>query len=518
MGNSQPRTVRQVGTDAPLTLQTDGKWCPMAHANRTDDSFQELPPLRAVTHFQKIIDPRVSQRGFIHLGSFTGRNMAVCTYSSPRHPALVAYEYRNGAVLWTSPLEDLPGFPRRIPAGIIIAAMSTDRGAPRTYVFAANPAEFVAYTAEGRRIWKRRNNEVVTGAAHGIGLPISLSFTDRGEIVAATTGGWVVKLSPSDGHTVDAYKMNASVSLGNRLYRGTFFTCKSPIVIGNVLYLLAEFRAHPSTPLRHLLSPVHILRIELSQPGLRGKEHEIRRLSQPVTPQDICPDRVAVGLNRGRGSPPAWIAPDGRVLIFAHAHILRDGRMFPTIAGVEDDRGILTVRWTSVLDAVRGESVHSAPALHGPSGSLFVTTPRNIFLFGNVDSLSGEVPSPQSLAPESIVAFAAKPAIGRVAVGSPFALTFDREREEIVAYTNFCALPRGGVRKYGFLGAFAVPARRNRSPYPLWNRPLAITADGRPGPGPGTVGQAALFRHRNGRGDATGLIVNTVFTGTYLLK
>jgi hypothetical protein len=518
MASSEPRTVRQARTDAQVTLQTDGKWCPMAHCNRTDDSFQDLPPLRAVTHFQKITDPRISQRGFIHLGSFTGQKMAVCTYSSPRHPALVAYEYQSGSIVWTSPLEDLPGFPRRIPAGILITAMRVGASAPRTRVFAANPAEFVAYTSEGLPVWKRRSNEVVADAPHGIGLPISLSFTDRGEIVAATTGGWIIKLSPYDGQTIDAYKMTANLSVGNRLYRGTFFTCKSPIVIGNVLYLLAEFRAHPSTPLRQLLSPVHILRIELSQPGLRGKEHKIKPLSQVATPQDLGPDRVVVGLNRGRGSPPAWVAPDGRVLIFAHAHTLRDGRMLPTIAGVEDCAGKLTLRWISALDALPGESVHSAPALHGPSGSLFVTTPRSIFLFRNIDSLSGIVPSPQPLACEDMVAFAARPAIRRVAVGSPFALTFDREREEIVAYTNFCALPRGGLRKHGFLGAFAVPVRRNGSPYPLWNSPLAVTRDGCPGLGPGTVGQAALFRYMNSRGEATGLIVNTVFTGTYVLK
>jgi hypothetical protein len=500
------------------SLQTDGNWCPMAHANRNDDSFQVLPPLREVNHFQKITDPRVSAKGFVHLGPFTGRNMAVCTYSSPRRPALVSYEYQNGSVLWTSPMEDLPGFPRRYPAGILMANMSLDGKPPQSCVFAANRAEFVAYTGEGRRLWKRRHYEVVPEAPQEIGIPISISFTDSGELVAATTNGWVVKLAPRDGRTIDAYKMTASVSLGGKLYRGHFFTLKSPVVIGDVLYLLAEFRAHPSTPLRRVLSPVHIVRIQLTQPGVSGREHKIKPLAQPATAHDFCPDRVLIGTSHGRGSPSAWVARDGRVLIFGDAHTLSNGRMFPTIASVEDKDGLLERRWLSILNVMRGDSIHAAPALHGPSGTLFVSTPRNIFLFRNVASLSGKVPTPQPLVSADLVKFAASPSVARVGTGSPFALTFDPETDEIVAYTNFCAIPHAGIRKYGFLGAFAVAASGPARPRPLWNRPLAVTPDGRPAPGPGTYGQPALFRYKNGCGEATGLIVNTVFTGTYILK
>jgi len=443
--------------------------------------------------------------------------MALCAYSSPRRPALIAYDYQDGSVLWTSPMEDLQGFPGRIPGGIVMASMKVAGKPPKNYVFAVNPAEFVAYDAEGKRLWKRANNQVVIEAPQGIGLPVSLSFNDSKELVCATTGGWVVKLSPIDGHTIDAYYMSTSVDVEGQLHRGAFFTWKSPIVIGDVMYVLAEFAPDVYGSLPHLISPVHIIRIELVQRGAAGRSQKIKPLSQPTRVGDRCSDRVLIGLNRGRGSPPACVAPDGRVLIFAPAHALRDGRLFPTVAGVEDEGGMLTRRWLSVLEVPRGDSVHSAPALHGRSGSLFVTTSRNIFLFRDVRSLEGSVPSPQPIASEKMVSFATSPRVARVAVGSPFAVTFDGDRDDIVAYTNFRAVSNAG-QSYSFLGAFSVPASGPVRPRPLWNRPLAITLAGSPAPGPGTVGQVALFRYDGEAGRSTGLIVNTVFTGTYIMK
>lgn len=502
----------------PDSLHTDGSWCPMAHCNRTDDSFQQILPLRSAQHFRRIDDRVASSVGFIHLGSYTGRNMAVCTYSSPNFPALAAFDYQDGSVLWTSPMEDLQGLPLRVPTGILMASMSIQGEAPRNYVFAANHAEFVAYRADGCRLWKRRNDEVVVSKPpQSIGLPISLSFNDSRELVAATTNGWVVKLSPLDGRTIDAYKMETTVSLEGRFYRGTFFTCKSPIVVGDTLYLLAEFRADVSNPLPRLFSPVHVIRISLTQTGIPGKAHKIRPLAELGSGTKSASDRVYVGLNRGRGSPPAWVTPDGRILIFAHAHSLKNGRLRPTIAGVEDDRGVLKQRWLSELDVSRGDTVYSAPALHGPSGNLFVTTLGGIFLYREVDHLVGDVPSPRPVASTEMISMASCHGVTNVRVGSPFALTFDEESKEIVAYTNFRTISRSG-RSHGLLGAFAIPAFGRGKPRPLWHRPLGIDRGGRTVPGLGTLGQPALFRYRSDKGNATGLIVNTACTGTYMIK
>jgi hypothetical protein len=517
MQTAERSEPRPLSLARPDSLQTDGCWCPMAHCNRTDDSFQQLPPLRSVKHFQRIRHPVASSKGFIHLGSFTGRSMAVCTYSSPDLPALAAFDYQSGSVLWTSPMEDLQGWPLRIPGGIVMASMGIGGKPASSYVFAANRNEFVAYDAHGGRLWKRRSDEIVPGMPRSIGLPISLSFNDSREVIAATNGGWIVKLSPLDGHTIDTYKMETTVCLDGRLYRGTFFTCKSPIVVGDILYLLAEFKPDDSNPLPWLFSPVHIIRIALTQPTTPGQAHKIKPLAEVRSGKESTPDRIFVGLNRGRGSPPAWVTTDGKVRIFAHAHSFKNGRLYPTIAAVEDDRGVLKQRWLSMLIVSRGDSVHSAPALHGPSGNLFVTTLKSIFLYRDVDQLVGDVPSPQPLESSDMISLAARPGVARVGVGSPFALTYDEESREIVAYTNFRAISTGG-RSYGVLGAFSIPAFGRGKPRPLWHRPLAVTPRGRVAPGLGTLGQPALFRYQGDKGMATGLIVNTVFTGTYIIK
>jgi hypothetical protein len=68
------------------------------------------------------------------------------------------------------------------------------------------------------------------------------------------------------------------------------------------------------------------------------------------------------------------------------------------------------------------------------------------------------------------------------------------------------------------MGAFAVPLDRRETTRPLWQQPLGVTRDGVPIPGFGTFGQPALFRYGYGGDEATGVIVNTVATGTYIFK
>jgi hypothetical protein len=490
----------------------------MAHANRNDDSFQDLPPLRRVGTFQQITDPVVSPGALNLLGSYTGETMAICAYASPIHPALVAYDYQDGSVRWTSPSGDLPGFRRRLLPGILMAKMGFNGNPVQSFVFACNWAEFVAYTSNGRRMWKRATAEITQAALDGIGIPRSLRYNDAKELVTATSKGWIVKLNPRDGSTIGAYKMDTNIVVRGRVYQGTFISIKSPVVIGNVLYLVVRFEADPSTPLPPMLSPVHIVRIQLNQAGVPGVETVITPLTRPATSSDPTPDRILLGVNRSGASASAWVAPDGNVLIFAHTYSVVNGRLEPTIVAVEDDQGVLSIRWRCVLNLTSHDDIHSAPALHPASRTLLVTTRNSIYVFRNVDALTGNVPSPLPLGGEALVSGQVRNRAGTVGVGSPFALTLDAEANEIVAYTNFRVAPRLGYRSYGFLGAFALPARGRGTPHPLWCCPLAVTAAGAPAPGPGTFGQPALFRYRGEDGEATGLIVNTVCTGTYLIK
>jgi hypothetical protein len=500
-------------------LELDGFGCPMAHCNRNDDSLHDLPPLRSVETSQKIVDGLVSPRAFVHLGAFTGERAAVCTYDSPMHPALVAYDYKTGSILWTSPPEDLPGLFQRWPSGILLARVGVDDGPPQHRVFAANPVEFVAYTGDGRRLWKSPTNEVTCDAPAGVGLPTSLSFTDAGELVCVTTKGCVEKLDPVDGHVIASYRMDATVWVDGREYRGIFVTTKSPVVIGNVLYLIADFKPNMSYPLLHpFFCPVHLLRIELSQPGVPGSEREIKPLARLCGPTDAAPDRVQIGVYKGTGSPPALVRAGKAPLFCAHAHTLTSAGLKPTISGVEDRQGVLSVRWQSVLQVQPGDDVHAAPALHADSGTLLVTTLQHVYVFRDVTSLTGQVPCPAPANPDEMVACAAEPRTASVKVGSPFGLAFDADHNEIVAYTNFRVTVEPTFLSYGFLGAFAVPVGPRGKMRPLWQQPLGVTRDGTPIPGFGTFGQPALFRYDCAGDQATGIIVNTVATGTYIFR
>lgn len=500
-------------------LELDGFGCPMAHCNRNDDSLHDLPPLRSVETSQKIVDPVVSPRAFVHLGAFTGERAAVCTYDSPLHPALVAYDYKTGSVLWTSPSEDLPGLFQRWPSGILLAKVGVGDGPPQHCVFAANPVEFVAYTGDGRRLWKRATSEVTSEAPAGVGMPTSLSFTDARELVCVTTKGWVVKLDPLDGRVISSYRMDATVFVDGRAHRGVFVTTKSPAVIGNVLYVLADFKPNVSYPPLHpFFCPVHLLRIELSQPGVPGSECEIKPLVRPCSPTDAAPDRVRLGVHKGTGSPPALVRAGNPALFFAHAHTLTAAGLQPTISAVEDRHGVLSVRWQSVLQVQPGDDVHAAPALHADSGTLLVTTLQNVYLFRDVTGLTGQVPCPPAACPDDLVPCAADPRISSVKVGSPFGLAFDADRNEVVAYTNFRVSVAPTFLSFGFLGAFAVPVGPRGRTRPLWQQPLGVTRDGTAIPGFGTFGQPALFRYDCGGDQATGIIVNTVATGTYIFR
>lgn len=498
------------------SLEVDGRWCPMAHCNQTDDSFHDLPPLREARTSQRIADPVVSPYAWDNLGAYTGEEMAVCAYESPRHPALVGYDHQDGSIKWTSPPADLPGDARRRPNGIAMAKMGIGGKPARSYVFASNPAEFVAYAADGTRLWKRRTTEIAGHAPRWIGAPSSLRLTDAKELVAATTEGWVVKLNPADGSTIDAYRMETDVAVGGRLYRGILACIKSPAVIGDVLYCVVQFRPHPSNPLAPRFCPVHLVRVELSQPGRAGLESAIRPLGRPESPRETCPDRVAIGVYRGGGSPPAWRAPDGKVLVFGHASAPVRGQLRPAVTAVEDDRGVLGIRWRSLLDVTPWDDVYAAPALHGDSRTLLVPTLNGIHVFRRVDSLSGDIPSVRPLSGELVQVGTRAPTTVRV--GSPFALTFDPDADEIVAYTNFRVSSGFGVSSYGFLGAFALPPVGRSAPRPLWCRPLAVTPAGAPAPGVGTAGQPALFRYDREGEEATAVIVNTVSTGTYIIR
>jgi hypothetical protein len=111
------------------------------------------------------------------------------------------------------------------------------------------------------------------------------------------------------------------------------------------------------------------------------------------------------------------------------------------------------------------------------------------------------------------------PAGARATVTSPGALTYDDRRDEIVMCNGFRVFLPGRSAPYALLAGYAMGGRAPAPTRPLWQHPLAATPAGVPLPGPGTFGQPALFAFGAPDGaQRTGVIINTVRTGTYILK
>ena len=490
----------------------------MAHGNGFDNSFHDLPPIRRVRHLQSVPQP---QFGWIGLGAFTGEAFAVGVFHGPSEPALAAFDYRDGSILWTSPLGDLPVVRQgRQVSGILMAKLGAGDGSPlQRRVFAGNQHEFVAYDENGTRVWKRRVAELLPEAGAGFGTPRSFSITADKALVVATSGGWIVKLCPVDGGLLDAYHMRTQVAVNGRLYRGFFYTGLSSVTIGNVLYLVVNFR--PDDKLPDGASPVFLVRIDLLRPGSRSPESHIGALAEPGTPHDLPPDRIeiaAAGQLRFAGSPVGMIGTGGHPIIIAATPMVLAGQTLAAIVAVEDRNGVLAQRWHCALTSVPGEVVVAAPALYAAGGLYVVPTHSGIHLFERVDEMSGAIQPARFIRADALLTPEIRARAAVATVTSPISIAIDRQANEFVAYANVNVRQSAGGAPYGFLTAVAAPLAPQGAHRALWSEALVRGAAGQPMAAPGTYGQPALFRYPDRSGMATGIILNTYANGTVILR
>jgi hypothetical protein len=487
----------------------------MAHCDRCDSSFHALPPLRTVRRADEIRDAAVARSAKNNLGAYTGDAFAVAAYESPHRPAIAAFDRQDGSLLWTSPLGDLPAVgARRWVSGLLLARVCSSEDAGRRCVFAANPAEFVAYAADGTRLWRRALAGAALPAGEHLGAPRCVRFDDAGNLVSATTHGWILKLDPRDGTIIDAYLMQTLAEAGGRLRPGRLVTFKASVIIGDTLYLLTRFAPDHLALLGPRYDPVYLVRVALRR---RAGGATTRPLTEPQELGEPLPDRVRVGVSLFGGSPSAMRTSDGRVLLFTNAAAVVHGHVRPTIVCVEDVDGTLRLLWRCVLDAGPDDAIYGAPVLDPRRGTLVAKTRRSVYVLRKVDSLTGAVPSPVPIPASDLVPNRTRGPARAVRMGGAGAIARDDDVGDLVLYSNI-RVAAYGRRSYGFLGAIAFPERDHAPPRPLWCRPLALTRTGDAAPGPGTFGQPALFRYETDSGWATGLITNTVRTGTHIFR
>ena len=500
--------------------------CPMNHCTPLMGDFQRVTPPKGSISSTRILDPSLPYSAGVLLGCTTGEDLAVCGYNNADLPGLVAYDYRTAQPLWTSPLDDFPlfkglsEFPGRLVLGILAAKVSFDGRPEETRIFAANPSEIAAYDASGVRLWKRSIRAVSSlDRVSGVKAPLAINFSSDGELVMVTRGGWIVKLEPSNGQVIDAYRMDMNLTAGGQLYEGRLISRNAFSVVGNVLYFLAEYRSDWTPRLNITDSPAYMARVELSQPGVPGSEKKIKPLALPSVVGESTPELLPLGFYTGGGTPTATRLPDGRVLITGDADRQINGKLRAVLAVAEDNGGVLSERWYTPLATDELDTIAASPATHPESRTMIVSTVRNFYVFRGIDQLQGLVPLPAPLNKRDLITCgAAQEKRADIRVGSPVGLAFDASSNELVAYTNFKIKRSAFADIYGYLGAFTVPLDPAKKPRALWCMPLAIDPQGRPAPGRGTSGQSALFEYEDGGSRVSGLIVNTVNTGTFIFK
>jgi hypothetical protein len=492
-------------------VEADGIWCPMAHADRSVTSCQGGEPLTRVESVERVglgVAPAAAGH---HLGAFTGSAYSVCAYASPFGPALVAFDHDTGEVRWTSPPGDLWASPRRAVSALLLARVATSGGRTDRRVFAGNPFEFLAYDQNGMRQWGTRTADWSPGFS---GVPVSVNYTDDGELVTGTDEGWFAKLQPTSGTVSAAWCVPAVLGRGRRAVTGRIVSPKSIATQGNTVYFAGVFQ--PSRPwmLTPERCPTYLVRMSIprgSEPTwtplvLSDRSGRERRLvEQPRV------SALLIGRHRVGGSPSTFVAADGTRLVLANGEVYRGGRPLPVVVAIEDVDG-LRARWWCVLSDAGGARIHAAPAVHGRSQTLVVSTSKELRVFRGIGSLEGRVVPPD---PVAVELRAQHRRTAHMGVGSPQAVVEDPRSGRLIVYTNLRERAFGTGGERSSLIALAVsPGPEGERAEILWKVPFA-GPNGRAEPGPGTFGQAALFKQSDGR---RGLIVNTVAQGTFVLS
>ena len=438
--------------------------------------------------------------------------MAVCSYGDPAYPGLVAFDYGTGDVLWTSDLEDLGGARHRRIAGVLIAHLSTEAIEDKGVVVAANQLEAVAFDYSGSLLWR----SPTSGMALGVDRPgaiTSLSYRDDGYLIMTTSRGWVLLVAASDGSVVDACRMHGDPVIAGRRVQGTFVNFKSSVVIGDHLYLMTKFRPD-SVDLRSTSHDmIFLVRLAIR----RATTARCVGRRPQAAPRLESLDWIEVGVTRLRGgSPSAWQSPAGNV-IFVNSDQVVEGRLVPSITALLDDGQAFRKCWRALLPAPMGDAIRGAPAFHPATQTLVAPALSTVFILRNITTFADEPPKVERLTAARLLRIA--PTDARVTVTSPGALTYDQDRHQIVMCSGFRIRLSAKAAPYSFLASYAVPVDQPRSSEPLWRYPLAATPTGVPLPGPGTFGQPAMFGLPHGENaERTGIIVNTVRTGTHIIR
>lgn len=492
-------------------IEADGLGSPMPHANLLDNSLNLVPPLRRLERVTHLPRPAVCS---INFGAYTGENFALCVFESAEEPPLVAISLETDEVLWSLPLDVLPGTPvRRWMSGVLMAKLHFGDGSIARRIYVANRAEMICADHQGRIRWRRSSEQLVGRYGEALGLVRCVRYTPDCALVITTSHGQVLKVDPLTGETLELCLLESEATVAGQRVRGRYTVMQSPILAGRTIYVEAAFTPHDPALHDHPLRPVALLRLTLGPDG-------IRPLAEPDA-DGSAPDRIVVGLagdDRQGGSPSAILDAEGWPVAIVNAYQQRGvSALRWGLRCIRDRAGELEELWRAEVTGVADTNIAAAPAFD-PLTGIYLAPTRGAMLIVKDAAMRRGVIEPDAMIPaKSLLAPDVRQHCVDAELSSPLSLARDGDEGKFVCYAAMAVMTPYDERPYSFLTAFEVVPDALPEVRPIWSGSLALGADGEPAPAVRSFGQPALFRYGPAK-DRTGIVMGSCFDGIAVFR
>ncbi|KUJ80075.1 sulfotransferase family protein [Ruegeria profundi] len=513
------------GSWGPLVaIEPDGQGFPMAHGNLLDSSYVPLTPLREIRGIETKPDPKCGGGNF---GAYTATDYALAVFDSPHEVPLEAIDLETGKVIWQSDLGDFPaikdGLRGRFIGGALLAKLQFSNGRTRRCIFVGNRAEIRCIGLDGKTIWKRETADIVSelgSTARGHGTPRCLRYTTDNELLYGTRNGYLVKLDPLSGQTIDVVDLKTKVLHEGKVVEGRFDVRQSIVVHGDHAYLQAKFSPETEVASPQAL-PTALFRLKVSRTANGAVEH----LPDFVSEEDVPTYAVvgSVGDRRVGGSPCARVREDGKLVIFTNeypsnlrnSHGMRDAFQ---LSAIRDDGDALTHQWHCILREKGDAKVTAAPALDPVSDTLVVSNRIMMHLFANASYREGVIAPDLSLAPLDCLEPDMRKHATHAEFASPITIARDEGENGFVAYVGLAVRRPQMRREYAILSALQVQPGPLLSVTPLWSRSINVDDAGNALPAARSFAQPALFSGKGSGKRSKGILMGMRFDGLSVFR
>lgn len=514
-----------------VSIAPDGDGVPMAHCNLLDSSFSPLPPLTRIKDIQHFATPA---NGGANLGSYTGREIAISVYDKPDEPALVARRLADGETLWQTPLSSFPAVESlggaRGVSGLLLAELQFETGAPVPCVFAGNEREIQCLDPDGSVIWQRDASDIVgADAAIHHGSPRCLRPTPDGALFYATFTGWVVKLDPLTGTTIDVMSLDTGLRHRNFPHTGRFGVFQSLVMDGDYAFLEGMYRPEGETLADEDL-PTCLIRLRIA--GL--DDGRMQRI--PETLPDPLPPSFAqighVGTRAQGGSPVACHDAEGALVLVANGFgpgVRANTQPLGSydVAGFRNaPEGPSEIWRHRILAAGEDESdprrdprITAAPAIDPQTRTLLVTTRTALMVFLDIPAKSGDVVPDAVFDPLDLLTSEIRTEASSAEFSSPITLARKGDADMFYAYVGLAVFVPWHHRPFAFTTCVRLDPADPGHIMPVWTASNVVDAAGNAVPAARSFAQPALFTTEGSDGrQRPGLIMSTMMDGVAIYR